>query len=107
MSHALQSLPTKVESSYVALQKDGRPGIRLRSFQGDKESPMSIATYENAVAARIEAVPAAKPMAKRQGLFARLYASLIEARRRKAFEELKRHGVMLPFELEQAGWKVN
>ena len=64
---------------------------------------MSIATYETATAVRTNAVPAAK----RPGLFARLYASLIEARRRKAFEELKRHGVMLPFELEQAGWKVN
>jgi hypothetical protein len=31
----------------------------------------------------------------------------MEARRRQAFEELKRHGVMLPYELEQAGWKVN
>ena len=40
-------------------------------------------------------------------LLTRFYAALIEARRRKAFEELKRHGVMLPFELEQAGWKLN
>jgi len=68
---------------------------------------MSIATYENAVVARTAAVSAAKPIAKRPGLFARLYAAFIEARRRKAFEELKRHGVMLPFELEQAGWRVN
>ena len=64
---------------------------------------MSNATYETATAVRTNAVPAAK----RQGLFARLYAAFVEARRRKAFEELKRHGVMLPFELEQAGWKVN
>jgi hypothetical protein len=39
MSHAAGSLPTKAESSYVALQKDGRPGIRLRSFRAMKESP--------------------------------------------------------------------
>ncbi|WP_068026818.1 hypothetical protein [Rhodoplanes sp. Z2-YC6860] len=68
---------------------------------------MSIATYENAAVARTKAVPAGKPIANRPGLFARLYEAFIEARRRKAFEELKRHGVMLPFELEQAGWKVN
>jgi hypothetical protein len=61
---------------------------------------MSIATYETATAVRTKA-------AKRPGLFARLYAGFIEARRRRAFEELKRHGVMLPFEMEQAGWKVN
>ena len=68
---------------------------------------MSIATYETATAVRTNAVPAAKRTDKRLGLFARLYAAFVEARRRKAFEELKRHGVMLPFELEQAGWKVN
>ena len=32
-------LPTKVELPYVALQKDGRQGIRLRSFQGDEGVP--------------------------------------------------------------------
>jgi len=64
---------------------------------------MSIATYDTASAVQAKATP----VAKRPGLFARLYASFIEARRRQAFEELKRHGVMLPNELEQAGWKVN
>jgi hypothetical protein len=64
---------------------------------------MSIATYETVSAVRTETAPARK----RPGIFARFYAGLIEARRRKAFDELKRHGVMLPYELEQAGWKVN
>lgn len=64
---------------------------------------MSIATYETVTAVRTKAAQAAR----RPGLFARLYAGFIEARRRKAFEELKRHGVMLPFELEQAGWKLS
>jgi hypothetical protein len=68
---------------------------------------MSIATYDTASAVRTEAAPATKSAGKRPGLFARFYAGLIEARRRQAFEELKRHGVMLPSELEQAGWKVN
>src|ERR1700761_5814681 len=93
-------LPTKVESPYVATQKDGRPGIRLRSFRAMKESPMSIATYETASAVRAKSAPAAKSTAKRTdrrpSLFARLYVAFLEARRRKAFEELKRHGVMLP-----------
>jgi len=73
---------------------------------------MSIATYDTAAAVRVEvpasAAPARKrPDLKRPGLLARLYAGLIEARRRQAFQELKRHGVMLPSELEQAGWKLD
>ena len=73
---------------------------------------MSIATYDTASAVRAEApagaAPARKrPDIKRPGLLARLYAGLIDARRRQAFAELKRHGVMLPSELEQAGWKLN
>ena len=108
----LAGLPTKVESAYVASRKDGQPGICLRSFRAVKESPMSIATYEAASAVCTTAVPQAKPVVakrtdKQPGLFARLYAAFVEARHRRALEELKRHGVMLPFELEQAGWKLN
>jgi hypothetical protein len=40
-------------------------------------------------------------------LLSRLYAAMIESRQRKATAELKRHGVLLPFELEQAGRKIN
>ena len=40
-------------------------------------------------------------------LLSRLYAAMIATRQRKAMEELKRHGVLLPSELEKAGWKVN
>ena len=68
---------------------------------------MSIATYDTASAVRTKATPAAEGVGKRPGLFARLYAGVLEARHRKALEELKRHGVMLPDELEQAGWKIN
>ena len=68
---------------------------------------MSIATYETASAVHSKTAPVATSAGKRPGLFVRLYVAFLEARRRKAFEELKRHGVMLPFELEQAGWKVN
>jgi hypothetical protein len=68
---------------------------------------MSIATYETASAVRAEAPVSAAPGHKRPGLLARFYAGLIEARRRQAYQELKRHGVMLPSELEQAGWKIN
>lgn len=68
---------------------------------------MSIATYDTASAVSAQTTTKAVPATKRPGLFARFYARLMEARRRQAFEELKRHGVMLPYELEQAGWKVN
>ena len=40
-------------------------------------------------------------------LLSRFFDAMIASRQRKAAEELKRHGVMLPFELEQAGWKIN
>ena len=39
---------------------------------------------------------------KRKGLFARL----IEARQRQANQELRRHGLHLPRELEDAGLKI-
>ena len=68
---------------------------------------MSIATYDTASAVRAEAPASAAPVRKRPSLLARFYAGLIEARRRQAFAELKRHGIMLPSELEQAGWKLN
>ena len=68
---------------------------------------MSIATYDTASAVRAEAPAIAAPALKRPGLLSRFYAGLIEARRRQAIQELKRHGVMLPSELEQAGWKLN
>jgi hypothetical protein len=68
---------------------------------------MSIATYDSASAVRAEAPAGAAPARKRPSLLYRLYVGFIEARRRQAFRELKRHGVMLPSELEQAGWKIN
>ena len=68
---------------------------------------MSIATYDTASSVRAEAPAAAAPARKSPSLFSRLYAGFMEARRRQAFAELKRHGFMLPSELEQAGWKLN
>ena len=44
---------------------------------------------------------------KRPGLFGRLMARLMEARRRQAMLELRRHGLYLPSEMEAAGWKIN
>jgi hypothetical protein len=41
------------------------------------------------------------------GLLSRLFAAMIASRQRAANEVLKRHGVLLPFELEQAGGKIN
>lgn len=68
---------------------------------------MSIATYDTASAVCAKDPAVAAPARKRPSLLSRLYARFMEARRRQAFEELKRHGVMLPSELEQAGWKIN
>lgn len=48
-----------------------------------------------------ECAGTAKP-AKRKGLFARL----IEARQRQAYNEIRRHSFLLPQELEQAAWKM-
>src|ERR1041385_5115556 len=76
-------------------------------FSGQKESPMSIATYHTSSAANTKATPARERPSKRTSLFWRLVNGFIAARQRRAFEELKRHGVLLPHELEQAGWKIN
>jgi hypothetical protein len=61
---------------------------------------MSTITYDIARAA-----PAAKPAetSRRKGFFARF----MEARQRRALADLRRHGLLLPHELEQAGWKIN
>jgi hypothetical protein len=40
-------------------------------------------------------------------LFGRLMARLMEARRRQAVLELRRHGLYLPSDLEAAGMKIS
>jgi len=59
---------------------------------------MSTVTYGCAPAARLEA-----PARKRIGLFARFMA----ARQKQAEQELRRHGLRLPRELEEAGLKLS
>jgi hypothetical protein len=49
------------------------------------------------------AVQATHPRRKRKGLFARF----IEARQKAAIQELARHGLRLPRELEEAGFKIS
>jgi hypothetical protein len=44
-----------------------------------------------------------RPVSKRPGLFARLMA----ARQKQADAELRRHGLRLPRELEEAGFKIS
>jgi hypothetical protein len=62
---------------------------------------MSTVTYD--AMPNVRAVTTAKiPAGKRKGLFARL----IEARQQQANEELRRHGLHLPRELEDAGLKI-
>ena len=60
---------------------------------------MSTLTYDIAATARV-GTPTAAPA--RQRLFARF----IEARQRLAMQELARHGLRLPRELEEAGLKI-
>jgi hypothetical protein len=60
---------------------------------------MSTITY-------FDAKVAAKPAAKRKGLFMRFIDHMIEIRTLRAMEELKRHSHLLPRELDQAGWKL-
>ena len=67
---------------------------------------MSTVTYDASSAARA-GTPAAAPARKGRGLFARLVDRLMESRRKQAMEELRRHGLRLPRELEEAGWKIN
>ena len=57
------------------------------------------------VAARIPVKAPAKTRA--QGWFSRLFERLVESRRRQAMIELQRHGLRLPRELEEAGWKIS
>jgi hypothetical protein len=59
---------------------------------------MSTLAYDIAATAQ-----AATPARKRKGLFARF----IEARQRLAMQELARHGLRLPRELEEAGLKIS
>jgi hypothetical protein len=68
----------------------------------------STASYPPAatnVAARIsEKAPAKSP---NPGRLARLFGRLVESRRQQAMIELQRHGLRLPRELEEAGWKIS
>lgn len=64
---------------------------------------MSTITFGRAP--NIEAAVTSAP--KRRGFWSRLYFRLIAARERAALEELRRHSLRLPVELEQAGWKIN
>jgi len=63
---------------------------------------MATITYDIATTSRA-ATPAAAPVRKRKGLFARF----IEARQKQAMLELARHGLRLPRELEEAGLKIS
>ena len=62
---------------------------------------MSAITYDVAATARAN-TPATASVRKREGLFARF----MEARKRQAVMELRRHGLHLPSELEDAGMKI-
>jgi hypothetical protein len=63
---------------------------------------MSVIAIGTALTTSVGAVSAALLRSSR-GLFARL----MEARQRQAFHELQRHGLRLPRELEEAGFKIS
>ncbi len=67
---------------------------------------MAVLTYLVSAFARISA-SAAVPARARPGLLARFVDRLIAYRSRQALEDMRRHGLRLPHELEQAGWKLN
>ena len=60
---------------------------------------MSTITYDVASTVR----PGTTPVRQRKGLWARF----MEARQRQALQELQRHGLRLPRELEEAGLKIS
>jgi hypothetical protein len=62
---------------------------------------MSTITYDVVSTART--ATATTSVRKRKGLFARI----MEARQRQAMQELGRHGLRLPRELEEAGLKIS
>jgi hypothetical protein len=67
---------------------------------------MSTMTYD--AAARAHAEASAKPRRKGwRGALARAFARVVEARQRQALAELRRYGIVLPRELDQAGWKAS
>ena len=71
---------------------------------------MSTIAYDAGHAAAAKAPVAAqagKREGKRKGCFARALARMIAARQQQAMDEVRRHGIVLPRELEQAEWKVS
>ena len=60
------------------------------------------------IASRTRAATAvATPLRKRPGLFVRLVKAMVDARERQVADELRRHGLRLPRELEEAGLKLS
>jgi hypothetical protein len=101
VSHELFALVLWLPRTYVALQKGGAAQGKLPPVFQAEEFPMSTITYDVARTA-LAGTPATMPVRKRRGLWARF----MEARERQALQELHRHGLHLPRELEEAGMKI-
>lgn len=67
---------------------------------------MSTIAYDAGHAAAAKA-PVAAQAPKRESWFARVLARMIAARQQQAMDEVRRYGIVLPRELEQAEWKVS
>ena len=67
---------------------------------------MSTITYDSGHVAAAKA-PVATQAAKRESWFARVLARMVEARQKQAMDEIRRYGIVLPREFDQAEWKVS
>ena len=71
---------------------------------------MSTVTYDVGAITRTATArtgaPAAAPVHPQAGLFSRLLARFMAARQKQAMQELYRHGLRLPRELEEDGLKI-
>lgn len=71
-----------------------------RRLSQPKDSPLSTITYDGTATTQ---TAASAPVRKRIGWFARFIA----VRQRQVEQELRRHGLRLPRELEEAGLKLS
>ena len=66
---------------------------------------MSTITYGLAPSERVTK-PVVAAQSPSKGWFARFIGHIVAARQRQAMEDLHRRGILLPHELEAAGWKI-
>ena len=83
-----------IERPTLHCRKTGGEGEPPTVFEAQGSPPMSVIAIGVALTALVR---------RRKGLFARF----MEARQRQALQELTRHGLRLPRELEEAGLRIS